>query len=137
MIELIQKLCYFMSGKMIQRLKALYRLWRSPELDYMADYEMLIRLARRCAYDFSHAADDLGLIISFSGTDKKPFTDWYKTAQYWIKLFSKGNPGKDYRNRLTNRNSELEYALAECMQILKDNNIEIPSSALRAEPIPF
>lgn len=122
---------------MIQRLKAFYKLWRSPEVDYMADYEMLIRLARRCAYDFSHSAEDMGLIISFSETSRKPFTDWYKTAQFWIRLFAKGNPGKDYRHKLMNRNADLERALVDCIKALEKHNIEIPLSAINAEPIPF
>ena len=66
----------------------------------LADYETLVRLARRCAYDLCHTADDL------SGDS---FLKDYmpERARRWANLFAKGNPGKDYRSTLQ---CELEVA---------------------------
>lgn len=82
---------------MIQRLWLKLRFWWvGPEEGLTADYETLVRLARRCAYDFSHASD-------FIPTKKRPKIywdpgiEWDKRAEMWIALFAKGNPGKDYR----------------------------------------
>jgi hypothetical protein len=67
----------------------------NPHEALRSDYETLIKLARRCAYDLAHVVDDL------------PKDSFWRTkfhmvehAQWWVDLFTKGNPGKDYRHRL-------------------------------------
>ena len=61
----------------------------SPDREMREDYETLIRLARRCAYDFAHAAD-------FISTKARPVhwvpeMDWDARARSWVGLFAKGN----------------------------------------------
>lgn len=71
------------------------RLNREPHNELKKDYETLIRLARRCAYDLCHTVDQIPAdhyYIKTFGFDKR--------ARYWVDLFAKGNPGKDYRHEL-------------------------------------
>jgi len=70
----------------------------------LADYEALIRNARRCAYDLKHCAD----IVPESDFLAKRMQD---RASMWADLFAKGNPGKDYRHRLLGRIYDLERFL--------------------------
>lgn len=120
---------------MLRKLKALYMLWKDPKLEYMADYDVLVRLARRCAYDFCHAASELELYASYS--TREPYTNWYERANRWTAVFAKGNPGKDYRINIVLENASLQQAIVDCIKTLRDNNIEVPHSAIKMEPLPF
>jgi hypothetical protein len=94
------------------RLKRL--LFKTPEESYRADYENLIRLARRCAYDLRHTVQQLPSDDSFV-----TFFGMRERARHWVDLFAKGNPGKDYRTEqsreIDNLNMQLDriYAWAE------------------------
>ena len=83
--------------------------WRfrgDPKRSYRSDYETLVRLARRCAYDFSHTVDvlpdDHYYIKDFGMRER---------ADWWVALFAKGNPGKDYRMELQRRVDKAESEL--------------------------
>lgn len=105
-------------------IKQLYWSWKhrhSPRSALIADYESLVRLARRCAYDLAHTVDQL------------PVNHWYREnlgmetrARYWTSLFAKGNPGKDYRQELQRDIDRLEHDLGLCIKALEDNKVEIP-----------
>ncbi len=93
----------------------------SPYYALLSDYETLIRLARRCAYDLRHVVGDL------------PETSYFITdagmrdrADMWVGLFAKGNPGKDYRQEtamaLESRTRQLDSLHAWC----KDRGLEPP-----------
>lgn len=107
--------------RILAKLKALIQLWRDPRLEYAADYEVLVRLARRCAYDFGHAASFIPETTYFMSRD-----EWEGVAGHWVRLFAKGNPGKDYRMK---RNMELDAwraAAEEAVEVLRANNIDLP-----------
>lgn len=96
-------------------------MWSDPRLEYAADYEVLVRMARRCAYDFAHATSFLPKETWFMGRD-----EWEQRANFWVRLFAKGNPGKDYRVK---RDVELEQAQTiarEALELLRENDIPIP-----------
>lgn len=96
-------------------------LWNDPRLEHAVDYEVLIRMARRCAYDFAHAASFLPKETFYMGRD-----EWEARANSWIRLFARGNPGKDYRVK---RDMELQKAEAiakEAIELLRKNNIPVP-----------
>lgn len=93
----------------MRTLKRLMLWWRTrghPADAFRDDYETLIRLARRCAYDLSHTVDAL------------PTGHFYLTklgmqerANWWVAQFAKGNPGKDYRIQLGQKVDDLERQL--------------------------
>lgn len=112
----------------IHKLRALWHFWRDPRWEYAADYEVLVRLARRCAYDFGHASSFI------------PEKSWYMTkaqweerANFWVRLFAKGNPGKDYRMRSDMdceewkaAAEEWKAAAEEAALLLRDKGIDLP-----------
>lgn len=107
-----------------------------PVADIRADYETLIRLARRCAYDFSHASD-------FIPTKDRPEIywlpemNWQQRSQFWIGLFAKGNPGKDYRTKMSMELYTAKSNIETLVKILRENGLgnKIPSHML--DDIPF
>ncbi len=91
---------------MISKLLARWRFRKHPKDDYRADYETLIRLARRCAYDLRHTIDQLPLdhfYIEEMGMRNR--------SNWWVAQFSKGNPGKDYRHEMQRDIDHLRYEL--------------------------
>lgn len=78
---------------MIKRFWLWFKFRDTPFYALAEQHNILIRLARRCAYDFAHAAD-------FVPKDHWLRMDWPERAGYWTMLFGAGNPGKDYRLRL-------------------------------------
>lgn len=107
--------------RIVYKLRALFQLWCDPRLEYFADYEVMVRLARRCAYDFGHAVSFIPEKTYFMSRD-----EWEGIARHWVQLFAKGNPGKDYRMK---RDAEIEAwreAAEEAAEALLVNNIELP-----------
>lgn len=108
----------------------LYLKWKyrkDPICSLMEDYETLIRLARRCSYDFAHALDYLP-------RDHYICTELHMAERpnIWIKIFAKGNPGKDYRlkylGELDRTQNELECSQEDARMLLAlclKNNIHI------------
>lgn len=80
----------------------------NPHYELLADYETLIRLARRCAYDLHHVVGDLPRDSFFIKE-----ADMGTRAQAWVHLFAKGNPGKDYRHELMRERDDLAKRLDE------------------------
>lgn len=70
------------------------------------DYELLVRCARRCAYDLNHC---VGMIDRERYSALKPLLE--SKADHWVDLFAKGNPGKDYRHDLLRRLHDAQDAL--------------------------
>lgn len=91
---------------MIKKLITIWRLRNSPMYEYWDQYETLIRLARRCAYDLDHVTQSLPKDSYFI----KEF-DMREQARWWVQLFAKGNPGKDYRTEQAHTISRLEMKI--------------------------
>lgn len=113
------------------------RLWLKnvdPVHEVRADYETLIRLARRCAYDFSHASD-------FTPRMGDPTywlqIDWNERAESWIGLFSKGNPGKDYRIDLVRDLDLARINVGLLIDVLRENGLEDKIPAHLTREVPF
>ena len=90
---------------------------RRREVDdaYIETHEMLIRFARRCAYDFSHAANML------SERDRELFGG---KPELWIKLFQSGNKVKDYRLDILRDLDEAERKLDKFVALCAERGIE-------------
>lgn len=106
-------------------------LWRDPRLEHAADYEVLIRLARRCAYDFAHATEFIPEKTYFMGRD-----EWDRIARSWVTLFAKGNPGKDYRIKREMERDQARRIAREAIDLLIQHNIEVPEHMQGIE-LPF
>lgn len=96
----------------------------------LSDYETLVRLARRCAYDLRHTVDQIP--VDHFYIKKMKMDD---AAQYWVGLFAKGNPGKDYRLKLHSQITDLESKNEKLKQLCLDNGISI--SEVYKDDIPF
>lgn len=107
----------------IFKIKAMLRLWSDPRTEMLADYETLIRLARRCAYDFRHATDFIrGPTLSLSKQE------WEDRAAMWAELFAKGNPGKDYRQELQGDLDRAHAMLEDCLKVIREHDLPKPKS---------
>ncbi len=100
-------------------IKNLFRKEVDPFQVLIVDYEILIRAARRCAYDLCHAAD-------YIPSDEFVAAELRERGQHWAELFAKGNPGKDYRNQLHHRINELATALEKANDYCKKNPDKVP-----------
>jgi len=88
----------------LEVIRNLFRKEVDPFQVLIVEYEILIRAARRCAYDLCHAVDSIP-------SDDFSAPELRERAHRWRVLFAKGNPGKDYRNTLHHRIDDLETAL--------------------------
>jgi len=52
-------------------------------------HDVLLRSARRCAYDLRHAADEI--------VDVRVRQGYQERAEMWVSIFASGNALKDYR----------------------------------------
>ena len=104
---------------MIKRLILRWQLRRTPNHALAEQYETLIRLARRCAYDLCHTADDLK-------EDSYFHSFMPDRARHWAKLFAVGNPGKDYRLRIQMDLADAEDGLATLIQLCDEKGVEVP-----------
>jgi hypothetical protein len=92
-------------------------MWSSPDLDLREDYETLVRLARRCAYDLRHAADDV---------PRDNWMNWAARANSWVSLFAKGNPGKDYRMQMQRDLSEARDHAEQLVELCRLHDVPVP-----------
>lgn len=117
-------------------IKFFERIWFSrwkgePHHQLKKDYETLIKLSRRCAYDLRHAVEHI------------PRDHYYITefgfrqrATMWIDLFAKGNPGKDYRHEMQRDIENLLVKVEKLQELCRANGVEVPDD-LRDDDIPF
>lgn len=99
----------------------LIALRNDPRLEHAADYEVLIRMARRCAYDLKHAASVMPPGQGYMSRDV-----WEARANSWVRLFARGNPGKDYRIKRDVELQQAESIAREAIALLRENNITVP-----------
>lgn len=105
----------------LRRFRWWLSMWTSPDLDFREDYETLIRLARRCAYDMKHMADYVGREHAWM-----PEIAWAARAGSWVGLFAKGNPGKDYRSQLSHDLAMAEMAIERLIALCEEHKVPIP-----------
>jgi hypothetical protein len=105
---------------------------RDPAEHYREQHELLIRLARRCAFDFAHAADFI------SPTDPIARELGYQErAAWWVSVFQAGNPAKDYRNKILMELNTAELAVEQLITLCEKNNIEVPEGIMNRYRRPF
>lgn len=77
--------------------------------------QLLVKGARRCAYDLRHAADD--------ARDNSEL--WRQRAEMWIGIFDPGDGLKDYRHRLHQVISDQESTIEGLRNLCRINAIEM------------
>lgn len=88
----------------------------TPEQAQRELLELIVKVARRCAYDLRHAADDM--------SDKKTAELFHSRAATFLTIFDPADGGKNYRHRLHNEIDDLATKVSGLRQLCKDNNIE-------------
>lgn len=87
----------------------------TPWYDLAEEYALLTKMARRCAYDLSHAA--------FSGNSPE-LADMYEgRARMWLKIFAPDGV-KDYRHRLYSDIDKLEFRVERLREFCKKNGLD-------------
>lgn len=91
-----------------------WRFRKVPYQEFLEEYTLVLKAARRCAYDLGHAArhaDDIELRELFSGR-----------ARIWQTIFSPTG-AKDYRHELHHDIDRLEDQVNRLIQLCDDNKI--------------
>lgn len=83
-------------------------------------YEILLKSARRCAYDLSHAIN----CIPSDSLDSQLKNELELRAQWWQELFTAGNNMKDYRLSYVHDISKLESEVGRLTKLCKENGID-------------
>lgn len=89
------------------------RLEYTPEEVQAELMELLIKGARRCAYDLRHAADDIG------------GTFWHSRADMWIGIFDPARGLKDYRTRLHHTIMEQSATIEGLRELCRSKGVEM------------
>jgi hypothetical protein len=76
-------------------------------------YTLVLKGARRCAYDLKHA--------SAARADDGPM--FYERANMWLEVFSPTG-GKDYRHELHSEIDSLDREIERLKQVLIKNNVD-------------
>jgi hypothetical protein len=82
-------------------------------------YLILLKSARRCAYDLSHAGSDLSLLPD-DGLERP---DYYERAHYWLKLFAPDGI-KNYRHEMHLEIWRLEQQVKDLEKQLRAKGFE-------------
>ena len=101
------------------RLRWIHRHTYSGAL--MECHMMLLKRARRCAYDLDHCAS----MISDEGMWKGFKTDFHNSSKFYQDLFTPDGI-KDYREEIFQRIEKAEKRLEILEKLCDENNIAIP-----------
>lgn len=104
-----------------ERLLLLWVYRQTPQKAFMETHVLVLKAARRCAYDLKHAAGQL------SHKDPELSKHFYSRARMWLNIFQPTG-GKDYRHELHSELSQLETKLSVVRDILKKHGIEDPTA---------
>lgn len=113
----------------IRRWLLVRELRRTPHQELAQQHELLIRLARRCAYDFNHAADHI------PPDHWTAELRWSERARHWVGLFQSGNPAKDYRHQLHRELANLESQVRKLEAFITANGLDV--SEANPDRMPF
>lgn len=90
-------------------------------------HEILIRCARRCAYDLSHVVQLID--PNFNSIAERMI----ERSKHWVDLFKSGNSMKDYRIHLYTLIENKDKEIKRLRKLIKDNNIQ----DFESEEMPF
>lgn len=96
------------------------RLLFTPYWQLVQQHDLLLKSARRCAYDMRHASD---FIPVSAGNELFGAKFYRERANMWLGIFTPDGI-KNYQHELFNRISELERELERTRALLAKNGIE-------------
>ena len=88
---------------------------KDTRYEMFEQYTLVLKAARRCAYDLRHAAD--------GAKDKEEAKIYHDRAYMWQEIFSPTG-GKDYRHRMHSEIWKLESEIERLLKVLNENGIE-------------
>lgn len=90
----------------------------TPEAARREQNELLLKAARRCAYDLKHCAETL--TVQGSIGDRNIGTMFARRADMWIAIFVPEDGPKDYRHRLhaaiVDKDRTIDKLVARCKE---------------------
>jgi hypothetical protein len=78
-------------------------------------HDVLLRSARRCAYDLRHAADEIA--------DQRLRKGFGDRADMWVGIFASGNALKDYRLELHREIQKRDVEIARLRTLCEANGV--------------
>ena len=94
--------------------------------ELLEQYTLVLKAARRSAYDLRHAAINLHMADSFDKEELREYALRYEErAEHWLDIFAPDG-GKDYRHNLHQEIWKAENKVTKLIQLCKDNGVEVP-----------
>jgi hypothetical protein len=87
----------------------------TPEAHIAELHDVLLRSARRCAYDLRHAADEI-----VEARTRRAYGD---RADMWLGIFASGNALKDYRLELHREIQKRDTEIARLRALCEANGV--------------
>lgn len=86
-------------------------------------YTLVLKAARRCAYDMDHAATTIWRLGRDKGDTRGDCEFYSERSREWLKIFSPTG-GKDYRHRLHDDIRHLEYEIERLKKVCEENGVD-------------
>lgn len=109
---------------MVKRLWFYIVCWKhrnTPFYELADQYSLVLKAARRCAYDLKHAGSDLELYAKHTDGGKIG-NDYWERSKMWLGIFSPTG-GKDYRHRMHVEIMTLELEVVRLKRLCMDNGV--------------
>lgn len=111
---------------MIKKLKLFFKWANTPKEDMAEIHELIVKSARRCAYDLKHT------ITTLYRYDEELAEFYDSRCDIWLNIFE-NDAGKKYRHDLHKEISRLNGRIKFLENILNEHNIDYS----KKDDIPF
>jgi hypothetical protein len=92
--------------------------------EFFEQYTLVLKAARRCGYDLSHAATDIFMSYTKSEEERSKSEEFYSDrSQQWLEIFAPTG-AKDYRHKLHMEIWELERKVDKLKKLCEENGIQ-------------
>lgn len=108
---------------MITKLRHWWNLRRDTAAELRQLNELMVKSARRCAYDLRHAASYLSM-TGENGKIPPECEIFHERSRHWLSVFNPADGGKNYRSKLINDIEELHDEVDRLEKLCRDNNID-------------
>ena len=106
-----------------QLIKFLHR--KDDRAELFEQYTLILKAARRCAYDLKHADHDVWRVT------RKP-SGYHERSLMWLEIFEPTG-AKDYRHKLHHKIDDLHSTIARLNALCEENGID----PIDPDAIPF
>lgn len=98
-----------------------------PLNDLIELNRLVVKAARRCAYDLGHAASEI--------KNSEYSTMFHDRHHMWLKVFNPADGGKNYRDELHYKIDSLENRIEKFMKLCDEKGVDY--SSITYDDIPF